>query len=92
MTVRTIDLSTGEELEPRALTQAEIDASAANTAAEQAAKAAEVDDDADFQSDLKTTDAVIAAVTDPEARAALQALSNVMQGNGPKGAKVKGRK
>ena len=88
---RIVNISTGKITE-RQLTSTEVEEANTRTAAEIAAKEAEADPDADFQSDLETTDEVIAAVTDPGARAALQALSDVMKGKGPTGAKVKGRK
>lgn len=53
---------------------------------------AKPDPDADFQADLLTVDPLIEAIADPQAKAALIALSNVMKGKGPKGAKVKGSK
>ena len=79
MNIRAVNLKTKKETS-RPLTQEEIDASVANTARESMKVAANIDtSDDDLQSDIADANSW------PELQAALL-------GNGPKGAKVKGRK
>lgn len=90
MTIRSVDLETKEETS-RPLTQEEIDASAANTAREAMEAAANIDtSDEDLQSDLAAIDASV--ITDPDTRAVVTAILDTLKGNGPKGAKARGRK